>query len=117
MSKTFLNLTDIRKAMTFASGPSPEISEYVCMNQKPRLIVNIRKLKSEEVAKVATVLDFNEDYELCQAWFLYLNIYLTKYMEFGACLIWFQLKYFGELDRQCEQNEQIFAKVIFIGCC
>lgn len=67
MSKTFLNLNDIRKAMTFASGPSPEISEFACMNPKPRLIVNIRKLKSEEVAKVATVLDFNDDYELCQA--------------------------------------------------
>lgn len=53
--------------MTFASGPSPEMSDYACISQKPRRIVNIRKLKSEEVAKVATVLDFNEDYELCQA--------------------------------------------------
>lgn len=62
MPKTILVAPYLRKAVTAIASPSPELPELASLNPKPRHIVNIRKLKSEQVAKVATVLDFNDDY-------------------------------------------------------
>lgn len=67
MSKALLSFTSCRKAISCVSAPSPEIQEFASLNPKPKRTVNVRKLKSEEIAKVATILDFNDDYEVCHA--------------------------------------------------
>lgn len=61
MSKVILHAPYMRKAITSIASPSPEFPELGSLNPRPRLAVNIRKLHSHEVSKVATILDFNED--------------------------------------------------------
>lgn len=63
MSKVILHVNQLRKAMTSISSPSPETSQFASLNPNPRGYVKIRKLKSEEIAKVATILDFSENCE------------------------------------------------------
>lgn len=76
MSKVILHAPYLRKAMTSIASPSPESPELASLNPKPRGYVQIRKLKSEEIAKVAAVLDFSEDHEVFSSWFLYYIVYL-----------------------------------------
>lgn len=42
--------------------PSPEPVEFIDFIKNPNLFVPVRKLKTEEIAKVAEILDFSEDY-------------------------------------------------------
>ena len=67
MSKVILHATQLRKAMTSISAPSPETSQFASLNANQRGYVKVRKLKSEEIAKVATILDFSEDCETCHS--------------------------------------------------
>lgn len=63
MSKVILHAPYLRKAVTSVGSPSPETTQFASLNQNPRSYVKIRKLKSEEIAKVAAILDFSDDYE------------------------------------------------------
>ncbi len=64
MSKVILPTPCFRKAITSIGSPSPESPQLATLDAKPRTYIQIRKLKSEEIAKIATVLDFSEDYEV-----------------------------------------------------
>lgn len=67
MSKVILHAPYLRKAVTSIGAPSPETPQFPSLNQNPRAYVKIRKLKSEEIAKVATILDFSDDCEAYHA--------------------------------------------------
>lgn len=64
MSKVILPSPCFRKAITSIGSPSPEPLPFASLDPQPRTYFQIRKLKSEEIAKIATVLDFSEDDEL-----------------------------------------------------
>lgn len=80
MSKVILPTPCFRKAVTSIGSPSPESPQFSTLGPKPRNFVQIRKLKSEEIAKIATVLDFSEDYEVFNSWFLYFNAFFTLFL-------------------------------------